>query len=331
MKVWKDCARMHAFSIPPNTFDRGAASQPSSNPQSCQVRDTLLSWWQLSGHPRLWQLLSAACRPAWQLLLAPPTEQRPESGRLPQPDAGPRPQRSKPAAVPGGTQAGGSGGCGVDMFAERLPSGCVELCFCGGAPLQLAQLLLQTPTRAALRQLLTALPGRAAAANSGPGAGAGAAAAAGSMEGGSMPEQTGNGAAGGCALDLDSGWPDEAAWGLAWECDGQQEARAGRGRGAEVASAWRLAMQHLCWYEYACWVLAHSSLRLRMAPPPQQPRPQQEQPRQPLPPSQPRGQTQGGGGRRAGPKGGGKEDPQGDASAAAELIAWVVAPADPSR
>ena len=130
-----------------------------------QVRDSLLSWWQLSGHPRLWQLLSGACRPAWQLLLAPQQEQAPAQRQQKRQGVQQQQQQQQQQWPPGVRTAGhadggSSGGSGGGAGLERLPAACVDLFYCGGAPPQLAQLLLQTPTRAALRQLLAALPGR---------------------------------------------------------------------------------------------------------------------------------------------------------------------------
>jgi len=249
-----------------------------------QVASSLLHWWQLSGHPRLWQLLSATCRPAWRRLV--------------------------PAA-------------GASAATDWLPASCVPLLYCPGAPVELPQLLLQTPSRAALRQLLSVLPGLFDS-SSGGGAGADADGEDAGMHEAAADQMHADVEAASDQHALSSSWPAEDEWGLAWDGDAPQHGQHATG---SLQAAWRLVMQHRCWYEYATWLLAHSSLVLRFnaagagsqpqeagaaaaaTRKPQQTQQQQQQQQQQMP-----------------RPGGGRADALQDAAAAAAFVAWLAAP-----
>ncbi|GBF87713.1 hypothetical protein Rsub_00424 [Raphidocelis subcapitata] len=278
---------------------------------------TLLSWWQLSGHPRLWLLLSATCRPAWQLLL-PAAEGGGEAAatQLQPPNHHQQQEQQQ------------------QQHLGPLPWEGVRLLCCAGAPLGLARLLLATPTRATLRQLLAALPGRGDGGDSSGGGGGGAE---------RSPCRSPSGAD-------NNAWPSEDEWCLSWggaqparqSWEGAAEQQPQQRQRDEVTAAWRLAMQHRCWYEYAVWLLAHSSLRVLLLAPPaqllagaskeQQPATQQQQQQQQQ--QAPPGTQQPQGGRQqqgAAAGSGGRDDALKDAALAAEFVAWMVAPARAER
>jgi hypothetical protein len=258
---------------------------------------TLLAWWKLSGHPRLWQLLGRACRPVWLQLLQ--------------------------------VQASGVQQQQQQQQQPPLPDAALEALFCDGAPLALARLLAQAPSRLAMRQLLAALPGCAT-----PALAPAVAAAADGQEAAAAADDDD-------ADDNDGwlarGWPsDHELWG-GW--GGEHSSSSGSSTSA-AAAAWRLAMQHPCWREYAAWVLAHTSLQLRAMPPAaasgdaatnapagqqqQQQTQQQVAPTQAcLPGTQQRPRSAGRPISRA--------DAAQDAADAAALLAWLAAPGDPAR
>jgi hypothetical protein len=308
------------------------------------VLDSLLNWWQLSGHPRLWQLLSRTCSPVWQILLL----QAPLAS-LGAGEAGAAQPQDQPTQAGPAQQASARTGAGSSSsrVAGTLPPGCVALCYCGGAPLDLARLLAQTPTRAALRQLLAALPGRCrhSGVDSRGGSGGGSGEASGGGDGSgdgldcvgagggrasgrpSLIQGAHAGAVGGCGVSGGGdggGWPSEAEWSLGWvEEEGADHAEAAEA----VLAAWRLVMQHRSWYEYAAWLLAHSSMRLLTASPAAAAAAQQSYR---LAPSQPAGPTREQQ-RQPAPRAALRDDALRDASSAADLLAWIVAPADPGR
>jgi hypothetical protein len=122
-----------------------------------------------------------------------------------------------------------------------------------------------------------------------------------------------------------------------WDEGAELERKQQQQQQVVVAAAWRLVMQHRCWYEYAVWLLVHSSLRVLLAPPahkspgaspPQQLQQQQQQQQQQAPATQqPSGTRQ----QLGAASGSGRDDALRDAALAAEFVAWMVAPSCAER
>jgi hypothetical protein len=119
-----------------------------------QASTTLLSWFEASGHNRLWQLLGALCRPAWRQLAA--------------------------AAAAAGATTGAAAGAATGAAAGAAKGGTISVCqpgglvgsaqqlvLAGGFQLlcpqpwqqQLVATLAQEPSLLGLLQLLQQLPG----------------------------------------------------------------------------------------------------------------------------------------------------------------------------
>ena len=280
---------------------------------------TLLAWWQAGGqHPRLWQLLSTLCAPAWRELLG-----------------GGEPAAAPQSSLPREHSSG-----------RTLPSPeCAALLLCGDrALLPLARLLLQTPSRAALRRVLAALRelgalhevpevalvgggSSPAAADEHAAAGAAAAAVAAMDDDGEEEEEPAAAAAGPAPMDCD--WPADDDWErVARGRPRQQQRRQQRqeqtqGGSRRALAAWRLVMQRRAWFEYAAWVLAHTSLELLSAGPPTASAAAAMAAAAPSPSPPEAAPTQ-----TAARRGRGRGDAARDAAAAAALIAFVAAPAD---
>lgn len=122
-----------------------------------QASSTLLSWLELSGHNRLWQLLSITCRPAWQKLAAGPAAASCES---PTDAAATIPAARHLGSSSATSSRGCTGGVGFGGKQEHLELlGALQLLCPEAWQQELVCLLAQEPSVLGLVQLLQQLPG----------------------------------------------------------------------------------------------------------------------------------------------------------------------------
>lgn len=125
-----------------------------------QASSTLLSWLELSGHHRLWQLLSITCRPAWQKLAAGPAAASCESPT----DAAATilAARHSAGSSSATSSRGRTDGAGFGGKQEHLELvGALQLLCPEAWQRELVCLLAQEPSVLGLIQLLQQLPGLA--------------------------------------------------------------------------------------------------------------------------------------------------------------------------